>query len=286
LQETGRTEEQLRPASDEVYAAYAAQYAYRSGDLRAGSVETVASTPEWTHERVSIDAGYGGERLDVNLYIPAGGRPPYQALVYFPGVDAFVSPRSPTAMQPGWGPLLDFVWKSGRMLVFPVWQGSFDRFRAPFDQTDAVRTQREWIERRFDLGRTIDYLETRTDIDAERIGYVGLSFGAAHATPLLALEPRLKTAILIGGGMAREMPQPAFDQIHFLPRITQPVLMVNGRYDPLFLVDTMQTPMFDRLGTPPADKRHVLSDAGHVVPRSDLLRESLAWLDKYLGPVR
>jgi predicted Ser/Thr protein kinase len=286
LQGTGRTEQQLRPASDEVYAAYAAQYAYRSADLRVGRLETVASTAEWTHERVSIDAGYGDERLDVNLYIPTGRRPRYQALVYFPSLDAVQVPRSRTAVKPGWGPLLDFVWKSGRVLVFPVWQGTFDRFRAPFNPTDAVRTQREWVERRFDLGRTIDYLETRADIDAERIGYVGLSFGASFAAPLLALEPRLKTAILIGGGLPQEMPQPAFDLIHFLPRITQPVLMVNGRYDPLFLVDTMQTPMFDRLGTPPADKRHALSDAGHVVPRSDLLRESLAWLDKYLGPVR
>jgi predicted esterase/predicted Ser/Thr protein kinase len=286
LQNTRRSEQQLLPASDEVYAAYAAQYAYRSGDLRAGAPQTVASTPEWTHERVSIDAGYGGERLDVNLYLPAVGRPPYQALVYFPGLDAVFFARSQAVMQPGFGPLLDFVWKSGRVLVFPVWQGTFERFRAPFDATDAVRTQREWIERRFDLGRTIDYLETRSDIDPERIGYVGLSFGASFATPLIALEPRLRTAILVGGGLPQPMPQPGYDLIHFLPRITQPVLMVNGRFDPLFVMDSMQVPMFERLGSPAADKRLALADGGHVVPRSDLLREATVWLDKYLGPVR
>jgi hypothetical protein len=62
--------------------------------------------------------------------------------------------------------------------------------------------------------------------------------------------------------------------------------MVNGRFDPLFLMDSMQIPMYERLGTPNADKRLALSDAGHVVQRSDLLREATAWLDKYLGPVR
>jgi predicted esterase len=286
LQDTTRNEQQLLPASDEIYAAYAAQYAYRQGELRAGTPQTVASTPEWTHERISVDAGYGGERLDINLYLPTVGRPPYQALVYFPGIDAVLFARSQAAMQPGFGPLLDFVWKSGRVLVFPVWQGTFERFRAPFDAADAVRTQREWVERRFDLGRTIDYLETRSDIDPERIGYVGLSFGASFATPLIALEPRLKTAILVGGGLPQPMPQPAYDLIHFLPRITQPVLMVNGRFDPLFVMDSMQVPMFERLGTPAADKRLALTDGGHVVPRSDLLREATVWLDKYLDPVR
>jgi hypothetical protein len=55
---------------------------------------------------------------------------------------------------------------------------------------------------------------------------------------------------------------------------------------PLFLMDSMQVPMFERLGTAAADKRLALTDAGHVVPRSDLLREATVWLDTYLGPVR
>jgi hypothetical protein len=39
------------------------------------------------------------------------------------------------------------------------------------------------------------------------------------------------------------------------------------------------------LGTPAADKRRVAYDTGHNIPRPDLIRESLNWLDKYLGPV-
>jgi hypothetical protein len=40
------------------------------------------------------------------------------------------------------------------------------------------------------------------------------------------------------------------------------------------------------LGSPPADKRHVLVDGGHVVPRNIMIKESLDWLDRYLGPVQ
>jgi hypothetical protein len=44
--------------------------------------------------------------------------------------------------------------------------------------------------------------------------------------------------------------------------------------------------MFRFLGTPAADKRHVLLDSGHVPPRLETIKESLDWLDRYLGPVK
>jgi len=44
--------------------------------------------------------------------------------------------------------------------------------------------------------------------------------------------------------------------------------------------------MFRLLGTPQADKRHLLFDSGHVPPRNDMIRETLDWLDHYLGPGR
>ena len=64
-----------------------------------------------------------------------------------------------------------------------------------------------------------------------------------------------------------------------------PVLMLNGDYDYVFPLETAQKPLFDLLGTPPQYKRHVVFDAGHGVPRDPQIRETLAWLDRYLGPV-
>ena len=61
--------------------------------------------------------------------------------------------------------------------------------------------------------------------------------------------------------------------------------MINGRFDYVFPTEETQKPLFDLLGSPAADKRHVQVDSGHVVPRSQVLRETLSWLDQYLGPV-
>jgi fermentation-respiration switch protein FrsA (DUF1100 family) len=65
-----------------------------------------------------------------------------------------------------------------------------------------------------------------------------------------------------------------------------PVLMLNGRWDFVYPVETTQAPLYRLLGAPADQKRHVLYDGGHNVPRVELIRESLDWLDRYLGPVK
>ena len=48
-----------------------------------------------------------------------------------------------------------------------------------------------------------------------------------------------------------------------------------------------QRPLFRLLGTKEKEKKHVVYEAGHGdFPRVEEVRESLDWLDKYLGPVR
>jgi hypothetical protein len=45
--------------------------------------------------------------------------------------------------------------------------------------------------------------------------------------------------------------------------------------------------MFDLLGVPTEDKRHVLMEGGHVpYDMNGVMRETLNWFDLYLGPVR
>jgi hypothetical protein len=65
-----------------------------------------------------------------------------------------------------------------------------------------------------------------------------------------------------------------------------PVLMLNGRHDYVMPYETSQKPLFDLFGTPSADKRHIVYDAGHdPLPRSQFIREILAFLDRYLGAI-
>jgi eukaryotic-like serine/threonine-protein kinase len=82
-----------------------------------------------------------------------------------------------------------------------------------------------------DLGRTIDYLHARVDIDKNKVAYYGLSWGAGLGGLLPALEDRIKVIALVGGGFDSHKTLPEVDALNFAPRIKAPVLMINGRYD-------------------------------------------------------
>ena len=184
---------------------------------------------------------------------------------------------------------LDYIVRSGRAVVYPVYKGFLERWD-PFltlrgeEALGTLRTRmNEW---RQDLGRVLDALSERQDIDATRIAYYGLSFGGSMAAPLVALEDRLKVAVLGPAGFPYRFLPPEADAINYVSRVKIPVLMLGGRHDYVFPLETSQKPMFNRLGTPADQKRHVVFESGHIdFPRSELIREVLGFLDRYLGPV-
>jgi dienelactone hydrolase len=140
------------------------------------------------------------------------------------------------------------------------------------------------VHHRQDLGRTLDYLATRKDIDAGRIGWLGISYGSQAMMPLLAVEPRIGAAVLIGGGVFPLDLPPSEEPFNYLPRTRQPVLMLSGRWD-IDVSPDAQEAMFRMLGTPPDRKERILFDTGHGwLPQNQFVGATLDWYDKYLGP--
>jgi dienelactone hydrolase len=219
------------------------------------------------------------------LFLPKRVKPPYQVVAFFPS--ARVN-RLPSSDELGDLSFMDYVVDSGRAVIYPVYEYLYERQRGlPPDPgpTLARETEIAWSK---DLGRSLDYLATRDDIDMTRVGYLGVSQGAADGVLLTTLEDRIKAVVLLDGGFFQNQnPPPGMDQADFAPRLKKPVLMVNGRHDWTFPLASSQTPMFEMLGTAPADKRHVVFDTPHDVRlrREDLTKEVLGWLDTYLGKV-
>jgi len=271
-----------RPVSDETFEVFARQFT-SVPSTTAATVEERIETPTGSiRERVTMDAGYDGERLTVYVFLPSEGTPPYQAMIYFPALNAFQNGASSRTFFPG-----DYIVRSGRALVLPVYKGSFERWDPALELTGEEyfrATRQRLLHWRQDIGRTIDYLQSRDDIDAERIGYYGRSFGASMPLPLLALEPRIKVAVLHSAGFTYRRLPAEMDAVNYVSRVRIPILMMTGRHDYVFPYETSQRPLFALFGTPAADKRHVVYDAGHdPLPRSQFVREILSFLDRYFG---
>ena len=99
-----------------------------------------------------------------------------------------------------------------------------------------------------------------------------------------AVEPRIKVSVLYVAGLDFERARPEVDPINFLPRVTVPTLMINGRYDFFGPTAMSQEPMYNLLGTPPEHKRRVVYETSHSIPRNAMIKEVVDWMDKYWGP--
>jgi dipeptidyl aminopeptidase/acylaminoacyl peptidase len=114
-------------------------------------------------------------------------------------------------------------------------------------------------------GAIIDYLETRSDVDADRIGVMGISLGGYYAPRSAAFEPRIKACAAWGGiwdwgatwekrwgTRSKTVSVPWFQLpwvmgtdtmeaglervkqwtlVDVLPKLTQPLLIVHGEND-------------------------------------------------------
>ena len=271
------------PVSDDVFEAYRSLYAYDPAPLNE-EVESTELARNWVRQRVSFDAAYGGERMILYLYLPRNASPPYQTVLYFPGGIAFGGLNSIDQYR---HIHLDFIVKAGRAVAFPVYKGSFERGIEDAPGIFGGEATSQAIRDRViqlvnDFRRTIDYLETREDIDQARLGYYGYSAGAAIAPLILALESRMRAAVVYVAGLVAS-PRPETAPSIFLPRVDVPLRMFSGELDHSVPLETRAKPFFDLLGT--EHKDHVIAPGGHFVPRHVLIRGTLDWLDEYLGPV-
>jgi dienelactone hydrolase len=287
-----RNYDKEKPVSDDAFAIYQDLYKYDKSALNP-TVESVdASSGLQRREKVTFDAAYGKERVIAHLFLPKGIPGPYQTVIYFPGSGVMQMPSSDD-LDAHARILADVIVRSGRAFVYPVYKGMQERRVENFtlsSMSDLTR-QRDWqIQCRKDLGRTIDYLETRAEIDTSKLAFHGFSLGGSPGVTLLGLEDRIAVAVIEAGGLPpRWRGLPEADLINFLPRVHIPVLMLSGRYDTTFPVEASQVPMFRLLGSPDRDKRHQILEGSHgllFTARNEVIRETLDWLDRYLGPVQ
>ena len=153
--------------------------------------------------------------------------------------------------------------------------------------------------------RAIDYLETRPEADASRIGITGRSGGAAMSWFTAAVDPRIKAAAPVMGistyaANVRENTQRLHcdcmfvinsylhDMLHQGALIApRPLMMAHGRKDALFPVPGYEEfeqrvgALYRQMGAA-AEFRNVVVDTGHQ--DSDTLREqAIRWFDIHMA---
>jgi dienelactone hydrolase len=269
----------VTPADDRIFEVIKNQFLYDKTDLNVKKEQAESNSDDWIIEKITYNAAYGKERVISYLFLPTNSDPPFQTLIFFPGMGAINEKDLLKSTETR--VLIDYILKSGRAVMCPVYKGTFDRIDEQEPVVIQGRQTQDWIIRWVkDFQRSVDYLETQPDIDIAKLGYYGLSLGGLMGGIIPAVEDRLKVNILIIGGLRGE------EMVNFVTRVKIPTLMLNGKYDFTFPFENSVKPFYEFLGTPVNDKKLILYETDHYVPRNEMIKEVLAWLDKYLGPVK
>ena len=201
----------LKPLGDEGYATLVTQFDYTRSPSRGAEVTASRESPRgWRRETVRIRSAYVEDGFIVHLYFPLDAKPAVQPVIFVPGIFSFetdIPSESDALLELPFLRELDFVIGSGRALIWPVYQGSYERYDELNELSGAARANASRLRRvrwQSDVGEVIDYLETRGDIAGDKTALLGYSYGGTVAPQILALEDRIKAAILIAGGAPAE----------------------------------------------------------------------------------
>jgi dienelactone hydrolase len=152
--------------------------------------------------------------------------------------------------------------------------------------------------------RTVDYLASRPEVDAKRIGCVGLSVGGYRSFLLGALDPRIRAAVAVGWmtsypaqikrhvinseGFSFHVPLLRDLDLPDLAALIAPrsVMVINGSRDTLFHPDGVKAAFakidacYRKAGVPERQKTRMF-DAPHEF-NADMQAEAWPWLKQWV----
>ena len=145
----------------------------------------------------------------------------------------------------------------------------------------------------FDLRRSVDFLETRNEIDASRISFYGISLGGIIGTIFSGVDPRVKAPViaLAGGNLNLMFGLDAFneetreffsiiDPINYVEEIApRPLLMINAENDEVIAPVTSKL-LFKKARDP---KNIIWYPSRHRdLPVDKAYADGISWFQKHL----
>ncbi|NOY78374.1 MAG: hypothetical protein GXO76_10960 [Calditrichaeota bacterium] len=157
----------------------------------------------------------------------------------------------------------------------------------PFTTRNAI------VQTVFDLRRAVDYLQSRSDINPARIGFMGISLGGITGAVFCGVEPRVKVSVLAlaGGGLKVLFGYRMFsarvgnllapiEPLNFVAKIApRPVLFINASRD-----EVIPPMLAKRLQKAAGKPKHVVwyPTKHRKIPLKESFQEAVDWFKKYL----
>lgn len=280
--------------SDDEYAEIRELFNYEPGSVTAAMATLISSKQEqeWVRDTYLIESDTIHEPLPVLVFRPAASTLPLQPVIFLPPGDSY-NGKFPSEQIDIERYNIDFVVKSGRALVWPIIAGTHERFK-PRPSSNNGKIGERWLRakkvRRAEIGAVIDFLDDHAEYNGSQVSLLAASFGATMVSSnIIATESRIKTVVLLSASLAAVNPDVFPNGVNpntFWPRVTTPILVLNGQYDIANHITESRDLLLKTIGTSSELKKGVLYESSHwPLPQHRVRADTLQWLDRYVGAV-
>ncbi len=235
---------------------------------RTGSLDVVVTSATEEEGSTVHDLGYSGvygRRYQAYLVIPAGSGP-FGAVMYLHGAGGSSQDFLPEGLE---------LARRG-IAVLLINQPEH------FDMPDPATAASELAYEMREMDRALALLAARPEVDPDRLGFVGFSFGAVRGATFAGFEGgRLRIAILASLPSSYDTPAMAsFDPIAWVGHVSPAALYLQeGTQDTWFTREEAET----LIAAAHEPKELQWYEAGHGLDQQSYL-DRLDWLVRALGP--
>jgi len=289
------TENSYKPLGDEAYQVVLSLFEYdKSHQLNARTVDKRESLHS-IREKISFTTS-NRKRVSGYLALPKSGEGPFPCILLLHGL---ADSKEKWLKLPEWGhesavydnDISNKLINAG-FAVFAIdaefhgersVNNDYETPKVFFGAERAYQGREMLIQTIIDYRLSIDYLESRSEIDANRIGALGYSMGGGMTFGLAAIDSRIKTVVSCVGISNQTMnPLPSaspLSPITYTPHIkSTQLLMLMAKNDPFYSVETARK-VFESI--PSKTKNIIFYDSKHDLPKP-FQDESVDWFNKHL----
>jgi len=275
-----RNFDDLEDVSDEVFEIFKSQFEYNK-TLNAKTSNIKGLQDGYLAQKFEMETTYESEEKLFGYVIYSNKfKEKLNPVIVFPAAGSIWENSDesiPSQLLKQFKYLID----DGYVIIHPIYHNTYSREKIikTFWASDTEAYRDAIIKIGQDYKRSLDYIESRNDFDFSNMSYFGYSWGSTTSNYLLAIDDRIKAAVLCVGGLMLQKSKKEVEAHYYVRRIKTPILHIIGKEDGIFGFEENYKPWKKLIGTPKGKLKLIeLEGVGHGLPWDTIIRYHSNWI--------
>jgi dienelactone hydrolase/heme/copper-type cytochrome/quinol oxidase subunit 2 len=270
----------LNDVSDDVFEIFKSQFDYnKSLDSKTINIENFQEG--YTAQKFEMETTYQSDESMYGYVVYSNKfKDKYDPIIVYPNAGSIGTNNDewlPESLLNQFKYLID----EGYAIIHPIYHNTFGREKTlrTFWASESEDYKNTIVKIGQDYKRSLDYIQSRNDFNFDNMSYFGYSWGSTTSNYLLAIDNRIKAAVICVGGLMLQKSKKEIEAHYYVRRIKTPILHIVGKEDGIFGFEENYKPWKKLIGTPKEKLKLIeLDDVGHGLPWDTIIKHHSNWI--------